>query len=229
VYNPGSRLRAVRLHDAIQAKREFSAAVPRGNDMKRIPIALCCLLVVVSACRREEQAAAPRSKPAPPAAAKTPAPAPGRDVAAVPGIGSAMPEYSTKGLDGSTFSTKGEKGNVVLLNMWATWCGPCRAEIPVLQGLHGKYSAQGFKVVGVSLDDSSAQADVRKFVLDHKMTYPVVLDPDSTLANMFQATVIPTSVLVDRQGKIVWQQIGALPENDTKLVAAIERALAAKG
>lgn len=194
--------------------------------MKRISIATCCLLAALTACREQQPS---------PAAGKTVSPAEARgtttgnhEAAAVPEIGSAMPEYSGKGLDGSTFSTKNELGNVVLLNMWATWCGPCRVEIPVLQALQGKYGAKGFKVIGVSLDDSSAKSTVRDFVRDRHIGYPVVLDPDGNLANMFQATVIPTSVLLDRQGKIRWRQVGALPENDGRLIAAIERALGSK-
>jgi thiol-disulfide isomerase/thioredoxin len=195
--------------------------------MKRISIATCCLLAALTACREQQSSPAGAAKTAPPAEARGTTTG-NHESTTVPEVGSAMPEYSGKGLDGSTFSIKNELGRVVLLNMWATWCGPCRAEIPVLQALQGKYGAKGFKVIGVSLDDSSAQSTVRDFVRDRHIAYPVVLDPDGNLANMFQATVIPTSVLVDRQGKILWRQVGALPENDSRLIAAIERALGSK-
>lgn len=138
--------------------------------------------------------------------------------------GDVMPPYAAKLLDGAPFDLAAEKGNVVLVNVWATWCGPCRYEIPELQKLHDQYGKRGFKVVGVSVDEGDA-ADVKQFVAEQKMTYPVALDPDGRIANLLQTMVLPTSVLVDRGGKIVWRQVGALPPGDAKLTAAIDAAL----
>jgi len=139
-------------------------------------------------------------------------------------LGKPMPAYTAKLLDGSPFDIGRERGNVVLLNLWATWCGPCRYEIPELEKLHVDLSAQRFKVVGVSVDEGSPE-DVKAFVVEQKMTYPVVLDPDGKLADIFRSTVLPTSVLVDRQGKVVWKKLGIVNSKDEELVKAIEMAL----
>jgi thiol-disulfide isomerase/thioredoxin len=117
-----------------------------------------------------------------------------------------------------------ERGNVVLLNVWATWCGPCRFEIPALDRLHKKYAAKGFKVVGVSIDEGEV-APVKQFVSEHEMHYPIVLDPQGKLASLFQTTVIPTSVLIDRKGKVVWKKYGVIEENEAQLLRAIEKSL----
>jgi thiol-disulfide isomerase/thioredoxin len=138
--------------------------------------------------------------------------------------GAAMPEYSAMNLDGSKFELATRREKVVLLNLWATWCGPCRYEIPELQRIHDAYGKRGFEVVGVSVDESGLEA-VREFVGEQKMTYPVVLDPQGKLANILETSVLPTTVLVGRDGKIVWKKIGAILENDPELKGAIEKAL----
>lgn len=133
-----------------------------------------------------------------------------------------MPSYSASTLDGRPFELSNDK--VVLLNIWATWCGPCRVEIPELQVLHEKFASKGFEVLGVSVDDAGADHVVRDFVREQKMTYPVVLDPQGRIADLFQTTVIPTSALIDRQGKILWVHRGLVRAGDPALTAALEKA-----
>ena len=139
-------------------------------------------------------------------------------------LGQMMPEYSAMWLDGSKFDLASKRDKVVLLNLWATWCGPCRAEIPELQKLHNQLAPKGFEVIGVSVDESGAEP-VKDFVREQKMTYPVVLDPDGKLAGIFQTSVLPTSVLLDRTGKIVWKHYGLVMPGDEELMSAIEKAL----
>jgi thiol-disulfide isomerase/thioredoxin len=139
-------------------------------------------------------------------------------------VGSTMPAYSNPTLEGATFDLAQEKGNVVFLNLWATWCGPCRFEIPELQQIHNRYLPRGFKVVGVSVDESGADA-VREFAKEYKMTYPVVLDPNGKLAVILRTSILPTSVIVDRNGKIVWKKYGPILPNDRSLESAVEAAL----
>jgi cytochrome c-type biogenesis protein len=142
-------------------------------------------------------------------------------------VGQAMPAYTTDMLDGKKFDITAERGNVVFLNLWATWCGPCRSEIPELESLHQKYASRGFKVVGVSLDDTGV-GGVKQFVSQHSMTYPIAYDPDGKLAAIFQSSVLPTSVIVDRSGQIVWKQFGAVSMDDPSLKNALAKALDAK-
>jgi thiol-disulfide isomerase/thioredoxin len=181
--------------------------------MKRTLI-VSLALVIVAACKPAEQpaktAAVPKPKPAPQAASAE--------------QGAKMPEYSAAWLDGTKFDLASRRKNVVLLNLWATWCGPCRFEIPVLQKMHTQYGPKGFEVIGVSVDEGSADA-VKQFVTENKMTYPIALDPDGKLANIFQTSVLPTTALIDRNGTIVWKHFGLIEENDPTLKKAIEKAL----
>ncbi|HEX8169056.1 MAG TPA: TlpA disulfide reductase family protein [Thermoanaerobaculia bacterium] len=140
-------------------------------------------------------------------------------------VGATMPDYSAMWLDGSKFDLATKRDKVVLLNVWATWCGPCRFEIPALEAIHAKYKPRGFEVIGVSVDESGFES-VKQFVHDNKMTYPVALDPEGRLAGIFQTSVLPTSVLLDREGKILWKKYGAiLPQDEPELTKVVESAL----
>ena len=178
--------------------------------MKKL-VLLLVLVAIVAGCKRGEKPAG--SGKATPAATAT-----GHEV------GASMPEYSAMNLDGTKFDLASRRGKVVLLNVWATWCGPCIYEIPELQRIHDAYAARGFEVVGVSVDESGIES-VKEFVQDKNMRYPVALDPQGKLASLLQTSVLPTSVLVDRGGKIVWKKYGAILENDQELDAAIKKAL----
>jgi cytochrome c biogenesis protein CcmG, thiol:disulfide interchange protein DsbE len=142
----------------------------------------------------------------------------------VPASGPPMPAYKAQWLDGRPFDVAAEKGNVVLLNVWATWCGPCRFEIPELAKLHAKYTGRGFKVIGVSIDEGSA-GDVKQFVSEQKIEYPIVVDPDGKLATLLNTSVIPTSIIVDRTGNIVWKHFGIVDTNDLAMKQVLESAL----
>lgn len=127
-------------------------------------------------------------------------------------------------LDGSKFELAARRDKVVLLNVWATWCGPCRYEIPELQAIHERYAPRGFEVIGVSVDESGVEP-VRAFVEEQKMTYPVALDAEGKIANILQTSVLPTSIIVDRSGKVVWKKYGLIETGDQELLKAIEAAL----
>jgi thiol-disulfide isomerase/thioredoxin len=191
----------------------------------RSRVVLTAVLLATFACSKgaapQRPAASKRvAKPAIASAPKVPS--------GSPDVGTPMPAYKALWMDGKEFDLQREHGQVVFLNVWATWCGPCRFEIPELQSLHEKYGKDGFKVIGVSIDDSGAD-DVKKFVAEQKkMTYPIVIDGEARLANIFQTSVIPTSAVIDRSGKIVWKHLGAVSAGDASLKRAIESALAAK-
>jgi len=185
-------------------------------------VAVALVMFAVISCKRE-QAVTARGAGSAPATKTDPKPAtssePGTDV------GSAMPAYAAMYLDGSKFDLAARRDKVVLLNVWATWCGPCRYEIPELQALHELYAPRGLEVVGVSVDESGVES-VREFVAEQKkMTYPVVLDAEGKIANLLDTSVLPTSVLVDRRGKIVWKKYGAIMPKDEELKKAIETAV----
>ena len=196
--------------------------------LMRNPALTLALLLVLTACTRSETAVTTDSTAGYTMSGTASQTAPVSQAPAVAGqpldVGSQMPPYTATNLDGSPFELAAMKDKVLLLNLWATWCGPCRFEIPELQKIHDRFEERGFEVVGVSLDESGA-AVVKPFVDEQKMTYPVVLDPRGQLADMLQTTVLPTTILVDRSGKIVWKKLGLIKANDAALEQAIEAAL----
>ncbi len=187
----------------------------------RKTVAVTLVLFAVISCKRGEQQAHGYGT----AAAETQARGSSSETTVGNEVGSMMPEYAAMNLDGSKFDLAARRDKVVLVNVWATWCGPCRYEIPELQQLHEHYSPRGLEVVGVSVDESGVES-VRDFVAEQaKMTYPVVLDAEGKITNLLETSVLPTSVLVDRSGKIVWKKFGAIMQGDAELKQAIEAAL----
>lgn len=139
-------------------------------------------------------------------------------------IGSALPEYTAMNLDGSRFDLETRGNKVVLLNLWATWCGPCLYEIPELQRIHDEFGPKGFEVVGISVDEGPVET-IKQFVAEQKVTYPIAVDPEGKLATLLSTSVLPTSVLLDRSGRIIWKKYGVILENDKELQDAITKAL----
>jgi thiol-disulfide isomerase/thioredoxin len=123
-----------------------------------------------------------------------------------------VPPIEGQTADGTQFRLSDHKGKVVLLNFWATWCGPCRMEIPDLIALQEKYGPQGFIVVGLAdekdPDPKSALAMVQKFAADAKLNYPVLLLPEGVRNNFGGVAGLPTSFLIDRNGKVVYGMEG---------------------
>lgn len=194
--------------------------------MRKI-LPLIVLVVVIVGCRKNEKEVSGQTS-GNKADARTSS-SPGSTANAEPGVtgvevGSVLPAYAATNVDGSKFDLAARRDKIVLLNLWATWCGPCRYEIPELQSIHDKYAARGFEVIGVSVDEGSADA-VKEFIAERKMTYPQVLDPEGQLATLLQTSVLPTSVMLDRTGKIVWKKFGAIEANDAELEAAIQNSL----
>jgi thiol-disulfide isomerase/thioredoxin len=104
-------------------------------------------------------------------------------------------------------------GNVVLVNFWATWCGPCREEMPLLDRVGGVWAGKGLQVVGVAIDDADA---VRRFLAEHPVRYPILVDeaadPDPSLLFGDTRGVLPYSVLLDRNGRVVGQRAGSFTQ-----------------
>lgn len=137
------------------------------------------------------------------------------------------PAFSAKDLEGEPVSLADLEGEVVLLNVWATWCTPCRQEIPELQALHEEHAEEGLRVVGVTVDSRSAESQVHDFIERFGMTYDVWWDPDQTAVSTFGAMGVPLTVLIDRQGRITWSHLGAFQRGDPELIRAVETSLAA--
>jgi cytochrome c-type biogenesis protein len=140
--------------------------------------------------------------------------------------GDAAPHYSAVSLAGDSVSTAAFEGNVVLVNVWATWCIPCREEMPALERLQSERAADGLRVVGVNID-AHGDAQVRAFAEDFDISFTILLDPRATVTRAFRTTGVPESVLIGRDGRIAKRWIGAFDPFSTPALQAIDAALAA--
>lgn len=140
-------------------------------------------------------------------------------------VGATAPEYAARTLDGDTVSLAELRGQAVLLNVWATWCPPCRKEMPDLQRLHERYEARGLRVVGVSIDAPGADAAVHDFLAEFGITYTILRDPEDRISSLLQSPGVPVTLLIDAGGIVRWRHLGPVTSEDPGLVSAIEAAL----
>lgn len=140
-------------------------------------------------------------------------------------IGAPAPAYRTVTLAGDSASLSDQRGKVVLLNVWATWCHPCRDEIPELLALERRYGDRGLELIGVSVDARGNDEGIRQFMREFEMTYPMWLDPDERVSTQFLVIGVPATFLIDRDGILRWRKTGPIQPGDTSLMSAIEQAL----
>jgi cytochrome c-type biogenesis protein len=121
------------------------------------------------------------------------------------------------------------QGKPVLLNVWATWCAPCREEIPYLTRLYAQHHAEGLEIIGVSIDARGEDEKVADFAKEIGMSYPIWLDPNQRVAATFLAFGVPASYLVDRHGVLRWKHVGVLRPTNGVFTAALEEVLRDRG
>jgi thiol-disulfide isomerase/thioredoxin len=174
-------------------------------------------MLVLLSCAPKRPAAPVGQDAAPGGAAQTaagdPAPVAGSVSEGLVKAGFAVPkadisavDFSLPSLDGTITSLASFRGNVVLLSFWATWCGPCKQELPSIQALYGKLKGKGLTVVAVDLMED--RKTVGDFVKSHGMTFPVLIDGNGKVGGSYDAGSIPTNYLVDRKGKILARVVG---------------------
>ncbi len=115
-------------------------------------------------------------------------------------VGDLAPEINLKSMTGDKIVLSQLQGRPVLVNFWATWCGPCREEFPALGRAYKKYQDQGLVVLGVNTNDPGTDDLVRTFMLNSVVNFPVVRDANDLVGNMYRVNGLPTSVFVDRKG-----------------------------
>jgi cytochrome c biogenesis protein CcmG/thiol:disulfide interchange protein DsbE len=142
------------------------------------------------------------------------------------GAGKPMPEIGLKDLNGQPVTTASLRGKVVIVDFWATWCAPCKEELPVLQRLYAKYGKDGLVVVGVSVDKDVA--NVRDFVKEMKLTFPIAHDPDHIATKRFEPPKMPSSYVVDRNGAVRFVHEGFHARDAKELEDQVKQLLAAK-
>ncbi len=119
------------------------------------------------------------------------------------------PDFTLKSKDGGNFRLSEHRGEVIFINFWASWCGPCRQEMPLLDKLHARYADAGFKVVGISIDEEQTEADA--LLKKIPVSFPVLYDSESSVSQLFDVDAMPTSVLVDRNGNMRFLHRGYKP------------------
>jgi len=129
-------------------------------------------------------------------------------------------DFTLPDLKGVKRALSSHKGSVVLLDFWATWCGPCRREMPIIATLHERYAKKGLVVYGVNCSETQAKA--KAFVEKYGYNFPQLLDKDGSVQTAYQITAIPTVFIVDKEGTIRAHLVGGRSEKE--LVAALERA-----
>ena len=121
--------------------------------------------------------------------------------------GNAAPDFTLTDIDGKKLTLSDYKGKVVLLDFWATWCTPCREEIPHFVEMQQKFGSQGFQVIGISMDDDAKP--VKKFLQDYRINYPLAVGDDKLAQSFGGILGLPVNFLIDRDGRIAKKYLGA--------------------
>ena len=125
-----------------------------------------------------------------------------------PEVGHLAPDFTLANLEGETVSLSDFHGKkAVFLNFWATWCAPCRLEMPTMETAYHDYKNRGLEILAVSLD-AGPQSAVNNFMQELKLTYPALLDPDMEVLRLYRMFSIPASFLIDKQGIIRFKELG---------------------
>jgi peroxiredoxin len=120
----------------------------------------------------------------------------------------AAPDFTLHAMGGPNLRLKEQRGRVVMVNFWATWCGPCRQEMPQLNRLYEKYKSSGFVLLGVNVDDDVAKA--AEVAAKLGVTFPVLLDTEKTVSKLYDLSTMPSTVIIDRDGKVRYVHRGYL-------------------
>ena len=138
---------------------------------------------------------------------------------------SAIMQADVKNLDGTTFKLQDKKGKVVLVNLWATWCGPCIAEMPHLVAMQNKYKDKGFEIIGLDTDDESKE-EIEAFAAKQKLNYPLGWADTTMMSEFVKVTKlagIPQSILINRDGQLTGVFTGGGPKTIEKMKETVEK------
>jgi peroxiredoxin len=133
--------------------------------------------------------------------------------------GAVAPNFVLNSSTGKPIALADLKGQVVLINFWASWCGPCRQEMPILDQLYRSYQPAGFTLLGVNVEPNAS--DARKFLKDTPVTFPILFDPTSSVSKLYQVSGMPSTIIVDRDGKIRYVHHGYQPGDENQYLNQI--------
>jgi peroxiredoxin len=150
----------------------------------------------------------------------------GADRFRAPAVGDpAPPTYGAPTLAGDTLLLAQLRGSVVMLNVWATWCAPCREEMPGLQALHERYDERGLHVVAVSVDARGSESTIATFIREHGITFTVLHDVAEDVSRQFRTAGVPETFLIDSRGVIAHRWIGKFDPVAADVIARVEALL----
>lgn len=141
----------------------------------------------------------------------------------VPGNKTDPIDFTLPLLNGTNQKLSDLKGKVVFLNFWATWCPPCRREMPSMETLYQRFKGQGLEMLAVDCQEDSG--GVSAFMRRNRLTFPAVLDKSGAVSGNYGIEAIPTTYIIDRSGKIILKVVGSLDWNNQKIIAAFETLL----
>ncbi|OGU68376.1 MAG: hypothetical protein A2499_14865 [Stygiobacter sp. RIFOXYC12_FULL_38_8] len=140
-------------------------------------------------------------------------------------VGDNLPEFTAKALAGTDISSADLKGKVALINFWATWCGPCKAEMPLMQKeIFEKIKDKNFVMAAISRGEETGL--VKRFIELNKYTFPIYLDKETTVYKLFASKYIPRNFVIGKDGKVKWSSIGFRQEEFDEMIKVIKKELA---
>ncbi len=134
------------------------------------------------------------------------------------------PDFSTKTLTGETVKLSDYKGKVVMINFWASWCAPCRQEMPLLEEISKEMEKAGFVLLGLNIDEEVS--DAKDFLKTSPVTFPILLDPEGKVAELYQVQTMPSSFFIDRKGNLSHLHSGYKPGEEDDYRKVIKKLLA---
>lgn len=137
--------------------------------------------------------------------------------------GQTAPDFVLKSATGENLRLSEYRGDVVMINFWATWCGPCRQEMPLLDELYGRYQRVGFNLLGVNIDDDSRRA--MAMVNELGISFPVLFDEDKKVSKLYEVEAMPLTILLDREGTVRHVHHGYQPGYEQKYLNEIRSLL----
>lgn len=141
-----------------------------------------------------------------------------------PQQGFLAPDFKLKTIEGKTIKLSNLRGQAVLVNLWATWCPPCRAEMPAIEKVYNEYKDQGFVVLAVNMTYQDTFANLAPFITEYGLTFPILLDETGSVGNDYQLRSLPSSFFIDRDGIISEVVIGG-PMAEALLRTRVEEIL----
>ena len=139
---------------------------------------------------------------------------------AKPTSGEQSPDFTLKSRDGGNIKLSEQRGNIVLVNFWASWCGPCREELPAFEELYQEYQDMGVEILAVNVDDEAEKANV--LLQDIEVSFPVLFDTAGDVSKLYDVNAMPTTVLVDRDGNVRLLHPGYRKGDEKKYEKAIK-------